>query len=451
MAGGRPLVMNILYVVGIIFAVIIFFGICAWPVWRFATLIENAVADDATIVNSSSSFGNSSSVLSNKGDEEDVPDHGTLIGLWVGLVWAAICLASVGLPLYVGPKFSFFQWFCRWMSRVGYQFLTTILWLLPLLAIWEIVNAVEPRAHGGSEHGDGAKISAIIIAAIAIFVTVVHLIHALALYTKHITIVSPKVKQPFTIAHISDVHIGSRTKMWLRRVVNKVNSEPTDAVIISGDLFDYPGVQNHEMDPIFDVKSPIYAVSGNHDLATGDESYKRLYSYMAKKITIVDGISLPLPGQSGALVLGVEDCDEKEAYLNVVRQLAKNIDLDPERSGAYRILVNHRPWGFRHMATEQLADLLLSGHTHAGGQLFMFIPLVKYIFPMYHGYYTIGDRHMFCSPGTGTWGPYVREWGFNLVTFITVKPPAEGSTGDPSDTSKAIEEQSLCPETDDNQ
>jgi len=427
MIGERhPYLMKALYVFGILVAAVVFFVINSYPVWRFATMIENAIASDTVSSSSNYSSGISSSTQSQE-KEETVPDHGTLIGLWVGLSYALLDLVSLGLSSYVKGEYRILQFICRWMCRIAYQILTTILWVDPVVVIWEIVNAVNPRAHGDAQHGNGALISAIVVGSFAILVTVVHIISALTLFTKHITITSPKVKESFTLAHISDVHIGSRTKMWLKRVVKKVNSEHCDALVITGDLFDTPGVQNHELDPIFDVKSPVYAVTGNHDLATG-ETCARLHKHTREKLNIIDGLAIPVPGKSGAMILGIEDYDDKETYLDEVRRLAKNLD-DQHNSG-YRVLLNHRPWGFHHMVREQLADLLLSGHTHAGGQLFMFIPLVIFYFPLFHGLYTIGDRHMFCSPGTGTWGPYAREWGFNLVTYITVKPPAEDATRD---------------------
>ena len=415
----------------------LFVGLNAYPIWRFYTFVENAfpVNSSSSCVPSSSSFPGSYS----DDDDGKVPDHSTLFGLWIGLGWGVFTFFTMLMPLVVSSRLRFLQSLCRWVSRFIYQILTTIMWLFVATIVWEFVDLAIPEAHGDPDHGNGAFISLVTFGSFAVFVTLAHTIHGLTLYSKHITIVSPKVKQPFTIAHISDVHIGSRTKLWLRRVVNKINSEPSDVVIISGDLFDYPGVQNHELDPLFDIKSPVYAVSGNHEIMTGEKTYHRLFSYISKKVTIIDGKSIPAPGESGVMLLGVRDNSNKESYLNTARQLAKKLDDDPEHGDSYRVLVNHRPWGFRHMATEQLADLLLSGHTHAGGQLLIGIPLAKVIFPMYHGYYTIGERHMYCSPGTGTWGPYVREWGFNLVAFIHIIPETETNRHEPDET------EPLCP------
>jgi len=468
---------------GMLIATIIFVAINAYPIWRFSTFIENAIADplpqsfsssgayslsssshiSSSAVSSSSHMSSSavssshmsssaaasshlsSSVhssheggalleepLTNSEGAEVIPDQFTLTGLWIGIVWAFICLASIGLPHLVSFKFPILQYCCRWMSRIAYHILTTFLWINPLLLIWEIINAVNPRAHGGPEYGNGALISAIVILVIALLIAIVHLVHALSLYTRHITFHSPKIRNPLTICHISDVHIGSRTSGWLSRVAKKINSEPCDLVVVSGDLFDYPGVQNHEMDPIFTIKAPVYAVAGNHDLATGDASFRRLYAYMSAKVELLPCTAIRVPGNSGVMILGVEDDDTQEEFLGNVRKIVKAIEEEPSNADCYRVLVNHRPWGFPEMAREELADLLLTGHTHAGGQLLAFIPLVKAFFPLYHGLYTIGNRHMFCSPGTGTWGPYVREWGLNLVTYIHLNPSSSEESPEPS-------------------
>lgn len=403
---------------GLLF-VAVYVAMSAYTVWRTATLIENAAWRADT--NASSAPGSSSI----SGEEEGVPDHGTLRGLWAGLAWAVASVPLMMLPLVVGAAHRVLQHVCRWLSRVVYTAVTTVLWVAGALLVWEVVDACVPAAHGDAAHGGGALVSVLVVGAVALAATAAHLASALALRTRHLTLRSRRVRAPLTLAHISDVHVGSRTARWLRRVVAAVNAHPCDAVVVSGDLFDYPGVQNDELDALFDLRSPVYAVSGNHDLATGADAHRRLYDHVARKVTLLDDAAAPVPGASGAVLLGVADYGDKRTYLDVARTLSAKCRSSSSTSGQqepYRILVNHRPWGFHTVAHEDIADLLLAGHTHAGGQMLLFLPLVKAAFPTFHGHYVLGDHHMFCSPGTGTWGPYAREWGFNLVTFIHILP-----------------------------
>lgn len=400
--------------------VLVYVAVSAYTVWRTATLIENAIADPSDPSTSSSEEGSG------------VPDHGTLKGLWAGLAWAVASIPMMVLPLVVGAEHRVLQHVCRWLSRVAYTAVTTLLWVTGALLVWEVVNACVPAAHGDAAHGHGALVSVLVVAGVALAATAAHLASALALRTRHLTVRTPRVRAPLTLAHISDVHIGSRTARWLRRVVAAVNAQPCDAVVVSGDLFDYPGVQNAELDALLALRSPVYAVSGNHDLATGAAAHRRLYDHIAGRVTLLDDAAAPAPGPSGAVLLGVCDRGDKHAYLDVARTLAAKCTDSSSGSGSadtpYRVLVNHRPWGFHTVAREDIADLLLAGHTHAGGQMLLFLPLVKAAFPTFHGHYVLGDHHMFCSPGTGTWGPYAREWGFNLVTFIHILPADETAT-----------------------
>ena len=425
MSAKAKLINYVLIPLGGLLFILAYIALNAYTIWRTGTLIENAIADPAATTNSSSEGAS--------GEEGGVPDHGTLKGLWVGLAWGVATVPMMVLPLVVGAEHRVLQSVCRWLSRVAYTAVATVLWAAGALLVWEVVNACVPAAHGDAAHGRGALASVLAVAGVAAAATAAHLASSLALRTRHVTLRSRRVRAPLTLAHISDVHIGSRTARWLRRVVAAVNAAPCDAVVVSGDLFDYPGVQERELDALRDVRSPVYAVSGNHDLATGARAHRRLYAHLAPQVTLLDDAAAPVPGPSGAVLLGVCDTGDKQAYLNVARTLSDKCRKPSEgqqgqEQEPYRVLINHRPWGFETVAREDIADLFLSGHTHAGGQLLLFLPLVKAAFPTFHGHYVLGDHHMYCSPGTGTWGPYAREWGFNLVTFIHILPEDEHAT-----------------------
>ncbi|MBD3338920.1 MAG: hypothetical protein GF353_07420 [Candidatus Lokiarchaeota archaeon] len=76
----------------------------------------------------------------------------------------------------------------------------------------------------------------------------------------------------------------------------------------------------------------------------------------------------------------------------------------------------HSPQGIED-AKKVGIDLQLAGHTH-NGQIFPFNFFVRIFFKHIKGLYDLEDMFLYVSPGTGTWGPYMRLGLKNEITFL---------------------------------
>ncbi|MFW6040167.1 MAG: metallophosphoesterase family protein, partial [Gemmatimonadota bacterium] len=94
------------------------------------------------------------------------------------------------------------------------------------------------------------------------------------------------------LLHISDVHLGARLggfgpvaeerrdaiRAAFRRLPERVAGWDVDAVLVAGDLFDNPRPAGRDVDVARETlralaeARPVFAIPGNHDLATGGDS-----------------------------------------------------------------------------------------------------------------------------------------------------------------------------------
>lgn len=220
---------------------------------------------------------------------------------------------------------------------------------------------------------------------------------------------------PFSIAHLSDLHLGPQTSLkWLEKVIAQVNSLDADIVVITGDLLDdiydraarfLPAMQNLR------AKNGVYAVSGNH------EHYQSIEHFLGfcreAGIVVADGHCLSIAPGVNLLGLGgkISRIDSRTEAL-IREQLARS---GPED---YNILLIHQPVGFRKTAALGI-DLQLSGHTHRGQILPMNI-LIHLVYPYAYGLHALGDSHIYVSSGTGTWGPPLRIGSSSEIVNIKV-------------------------------
>ena len=68
------------------------------------------------------------------------------------------------------------------------------------------------------------------------------------------------------------------------------------------------------------------------------------------------------------------------------------------------------------------AELMISGHTH-GGQIWPFAHLVRTVYPLLAGQYSVNGMPVIVCRGTGTWGPRMRLWHRGEILRITLRAP----------------------------
>ncbi|MCP4717324.1 MAG: hypothetical protein GY868_19550, partial [Deltaproteobacteria bacterium] len=115
---------------------------------------------------------------------------------------------------------------------------------------------IKPNAHRG-----------LVIVGIVALVSLYALIMGQLIFTKRVDIRLANLTGPVSIAHLSDVHVGTiHNSGYLARVVEKTNNLNPDLVVITGDFFDGLGpVNQHTVAPLANISAPAYFVIGNHE------------------------------------------------------------------------------------------------------------------------------------------------------------------------------------------
>ncbi len=222
------------------------------------------------------------------------------------------------------------------------------------------------------------------------------------------TLQSDKLKQAYKIAHLSDIHLGSRSQNFVQKIINKTNQLNPDLIFITGDLIDMRKVKPELLVILSDFSAPVYFIKGNHDRYIGSGKHFEIIDQTGV-ITLDDHHHIHEELQ----IIGISD----SANPNQLNTALPKISLDHDR---YTILLYHKPEKFDLVADNKI-DLMLSGHTHAG-QIFPFNLIVKREFPHLKGLHKINDSHLYVSQGTGTWGPVMRLGSNNEIAVIKLTP-----------------------------
>jgi len=210
------------------------------------------------------------------------------------------------------------------------------------------------------------------------------------------------------LVQISDVHIGSRSRQFMQRVVDMCNHHQPDGVLITGDLLDSSSVTTDDLRALANLECPAWMCLGNH------ERYVDLQAAIA---AVEDNGVEVLRNRSVRFqelcILGIDDADDPQ-------QVGRKLPNIERHADAYSVLLYHRPSGWDEAIAHDI-DLMLSGHTH-GGQIWPFGLLVKLQFRRMLGLFSQGDRHLYVSAGTGTWGPTLRLGTRCEMAVIEIEP-----------------------------
>jgi predicted MPP superfamily phosphohydrolase len=226
----------------------------------------------------------------------------------------------------------------------------------------------------------------------------------------------PKELEGFTIAQISDIHIGQTIKRnFVAAIVDRVNRLNADMIAITGDVVDgsVPDLAQHT-EPLARLESRhgTYFVTGNHEYYSGVHAWIRELERLGAKALMNEHVVLDHDG-AALTVAGVTDWS------------AHHFDpahkSDPHAAGkgapahAPKVLLAHQPRS-AHIAEAAGYHLQLSGHTH-GGQFWPWNFLVRLQQPFTAGLGRLGRMWVYTSRGTGYWGPPMR---FGVPSEITL-------------------------------
>jgi len=232
-----------------------------------------------------------------------------------------------------------------------------------------------------------------------------------------------KTTNSIRIAFVADLHLGRNVGIEeMRRMTGRINAMKPDLVLIGGDIFDnnYQSIEKpKEIIAILrEIRSKygVYAVYGNHDvgeiLIGGFAATPKNLAFRSKQmeqfvsdagieilddrvISIVDN-NIYLAGRKDLLQAG----DGTKNH-STVHQLLSG--LDPAKP---LIVLEHEPNELQELS-EAGADLILSGHTHAG-QMFPVTLAMPIIWENPYGMQHKYGATSIVTSGVGLYGPPIR-------------------------------------------
>ena len=230
-----------------------------------------------------------------------------------------------------------------------------------------------------------------------------------------------KLTKDVRVVHLSDIHLGHfRGKKFMQKIVDKTKAANPDVVFITGDLFDGRIRLNMEViEPLKQIKVPVYFVEGNHDGYTNIRKIKN-------KLTAI-GVHVLSNEKSmfkNIQIIGLNHiiADENTvdihaaSYGPTIKSALKSLPIDKNKPS---IILHHSPDGIKY-ANNAGIDLYLAGHTH-GGQMFPINIISNWMFDYNRGLHDYKGTKIFVSEGVGTFGPPMRVGTKSEVVVLNLK------------------------------
>jgi uncharacterized protein len=233
----------------------------------------------------------------------------------------------------------------------------------------------------------------------------------------------PAAFEGYTIAHLSDVHVGSLFRgAALSALVRRVNREAPDLAALTGDYVTTGNRFHREVAESLGelrARDGVVAVLGNHD--NFGEREPLLSTFLERDVRVLANerhvIERVEPDGSIAQleIVGIDDVYTRRADVEVALAGATRAPL---------LALAHDPRLFDALATHGVA-LVLSGHTHWGQVGVPFfsarLNLARPIFGSRNVGATRGDSRLIVSPGLGSTGPPVRFGVAPAVLLLTLR------------------------------
>jgi len=343
-------------------------------------------------------------------------------GLFVG--WLALLLSSLLLPLGLAARFiSQPPWADRiaWLGLMAMGLFSSlfVLCLLRDVSLLPLAYLLSDAAYSNWRIQ-----SALGVFAGAALFTLLGLINArrsAAIVDVVVSVANlPSELVGFTIAQISDIHVGPTIKRpYLDAIVDKVNGLGADLVAVTGDLVDgnVADLGAHTA-PLARLKSThgTFFVTGNHEYYSGALPWIAELRRLGLQVLLNEHVLLSHGGHQ-LVVAGVTDYSAGHFYPD--HQSDAQAALAGSPDSPFKLLLAHQPRS-AFKAQDLGLHLQLSGHTH-GGQFFPWNFFVRFQQPFTAGLNLLGNVWVYTSRGTGYWGPPKRLFAPSEITRITLR------------------------------
>lgn len=231
----------------------------------------------------------------------------------------------------------------------------------------------------------------------------------------------PSSLEGFTIAQITDLHVGPTIKKdFVKKVVEATNQINADVIVLTGDLIDgdVASLREHTNE-LAQLKAihGVFGVTGNHEYYSGANQW--IAEYQRLGMRVLQNEHAVIHHAAAAIVLaGVTDFGAGKFDASHTSDPKAALQNSPANA-AIKILLAHQPRSM--FAAEAVGfDLQMSGHTH-GGQFWpwgYFVPLQQ---PLVAGLHQHKTMQIYISQGTGYWGPPMRLGARSEISKIRLR------------------------------
>ena len=232
----------------------------------------------------------------------------------------------------------------------------------------------------------------------------------------------PKALEGFSIAQVSDTHIGSTVRAEkIAHIAEQVQQLNPDMYVVTGDLIDGSIADlGEQVKALLNVTSPhgTYFCTGNHEYYSGALRWCAFLEAQgvqvlnnAHQVIEVPGGKIMMAGVTdlhGARFIESHRCEPGLACENA----PDDVDV--------KILLAHQP-KVAFLTERGQYDLQLSGHTH-GGQYFPYNYLIHLVQKYVAGLYRHEDMWVYVNRGTTFWGPPMRLGPEQEITLLKLRP-----------------------------
>lgn len=342
------------------------------------------------------------------------------IGLGLGTAWAVLSVVLIPLALFARSLEN--RATADRLAFAGLFMAGFFSSLLVATVLRDLVLLVATLLLPGTAVATMSQASALLAAGLAIFATLVGFLNARRV-ARVVEVDIPLSGLPeafsgFTIAQITDLHVGPTIKRsYVDGVVDAVNALQADVVAVTGDVVDgRVSDLSGDTAPLarLNARHGTYFVTGNHEYYAGEGEWTEEFQRLGLRVLMNEHVVIEREG-SRIVLAGVADYGAHH-FNPRHRSDPEGAVRDAPDDASVRILLAHQPRSAFAAATAGF-DLQLSGHTH-GGQFWPwnhFVPLQQ---PFTAGLHRLRQLWVYVSRGTGYWGPPKRFGSPSEITRL---------------------------------